>query len=261
MKKSNAMGAAFLAAVLASGCGSGRNALQTGALEGEWNVVTVNGKEASAGKDVFIGLNLKEDRIYGCAGCNRITGTVHVDKGRAGHLSFGQVVSTRMLCDDMDTERAVLEALGNVAGYEGTGQDLTLTDGDGRALFTLSRRPAATLASLDGRWNIAKVYGDAVEDVEKTEKAPFLEFDSGKKTLHGNAGCNIVNGGIGQEEGKPASLKFDKLLTTMMAGPGMTVERRIMEAMRKTRSFTVKDVHSAALLDEDGVEALTLVKQ
>ena len=261
MKKLSTMGVALLAIVLASSCGSSKNALQTSALEGEWNIITVNGKEATADKDVFIGLNLKENRVYGCAGCNRIMGAIQVDKDKAGHLSFGQVASTRMLCSDMATERAVLEALENVTGYKGTEQELTLTDGNGNALFTLSKRPAATLASLNGKWNITKVYDEAVEDIEKTEKTPFLEFNADKKTLHGNAGCNIVNGGIEQEEGKPASLKFDKLLSTMMAGPGMTVEGKVLEAMNKVRSFIVKDEHTAALLDENGAEALTLGKQ
>ena len=164
------MGVALLAIVLASSCGSSKNALQTSALEGEWNIITVNGKEATADKDVFIGLNLKENRVYGCAGCNRIMGAIQVDKDKAGHLSFGQVASTRMLCSDMATERAVLEALENVTGYKGTEQELTLTDGNGNALFTLSKRPAATLASLNGKWDITKVYDEAVEDIENTEK-------------------------------------------------------------------------------------------
>ena len=86
------MGVALLAIVLASSCGSSKNALQTSALEGEWNIITVNGKEATADKDVFIGLNLKENRVYGCAGCNRIMGAIQVDKDKAGHLSFGHAL-------------------------------------------------------------------------------------------------------------------------------------------------------------------------
>ena len=255
------MGAALLAIALASSCGSSKVALQTSALEGEWNIITVNGKAVTADKDVYIGLNLKENRVYGCAGCNRIMGDIQVDKDKAGRLSFGQVASTRMLCSDMATEHAVMEALGNVTGYKGTEKELTLTDGNGIALFTLSKRPAATLASLDGKWNITKVYDEAVEDIEKTRNMPFLEFNAAEKTLHGNAGCNIVNGGIGQENGKAASLKFDNLLTTMMAGPGMTVEGKVLKAMNKVKSFIVKDEHTAVLLDENGVEALTLTKQ
>ena len=47
----------------------------------------------------------------------------------------------------------------------------------------------------------------------------------------------------------------------MMAGPGMTVEGKVLEAMNKVRSFIVKDEHTAALLDDNGAEALTLLKQ
>ena len=65
MKKLSTMGVALLAIVLASSCGS--------------------------------------SRVYGCAGCNRIMGAIQVDKDKAGHLSFGQVASTRMLCSDMAT--------------------------------------------------------------------------------------------------------------------------------------------------------------
>ena len=103
MKKSSAMGIAILTIILASGCGSSKNTLQTSALEGEWNIITVNGKEAIADKEPYIGMDMKENRIYGCAGCNRIMGSIQVDKDKAGRLSFGQVASTRMLCSDMAT--------------------------------------------------------------------------------------------------------------------------------------------------------------
>lgn len=260
MKTLRIMGTAFLAIAMASSCGSSKNMLQTSALNGEWNITTVKGKPAKAEKEPYIGMNLQEKRLYGCAGCNRIMGSVEADEHKSGRLSFGTVGTTRMLCSDMATERDILEALSHVSGYEGTEKELTLTDGNGNALLTLSKRPAAQLSSLAGRWDITAVYGTPVADIEKTDKTPFLEFDAEKKTVHGNAGCNIVNGGIVQEEGQPASLKLDKMISTMMAGPGMQLERQVLDATGKVRSFIVKDEHTAALLDENGEEALTLKK-
>ena len=148
-----------------------------------------------------------------------------------------------------------------MGGYEGSEKELTLTDGVGNALLTLAKRPAATLASLQGKWDIAAIYGQAVADIEATDQAPFLEFDTEEKKLHGNAGCNIVNGGFTQEEGQPTSLKFGQLISTMMAGPGMQVERQVLDALNKVNGFVVKDEHNAALLDANGEEALTLKKQ
>lgn len=255
------LGAAFAALIVASSCGSSKNALQTSALEGEWNIITVDGQKPTAEKTPYIGMNLQEKRLYGYTGCNRIMGSLQVDDSKAGKLAFPQVGSTRMLCNDMTTEHAVMAALEKVAGYEGTEQELTLTDGKGHALLTLNKRPEAVLASLNGRWNITEVYGQAVADIEKTEKAPFLEFDADKKTVHGNAGCNIVNGGLMQEEGQPASLTFGQMISTMMAGPGMQLERQVLDALNQVRSFAVVDGQTATLLDANGDEALTLTKE
>ncbi|MCD8318742.1 MAG: META domain-containing protein [Paraprevotella sp.] len=260
MKTLRMMGGALLALLLASSCKSSKNALETRALNGEWTIMTVNGKKAIAGKDIYLGLDIQQNRLYGCAGCNRIMGSLQTDQDKAGSLTFGQVVSTRMLCPDMDTEQAVLNALEKVTGYKGTEKELSLTDKGGQTLITLSKRPAASLTSLNGKWNITKVYDEAVGDIEKTEKGPFLEFNAKEKTVHGNAGCNIVNGNLVQEEGQASSLKFDQLLTTMMAGPGMTLEGKVLEAMNKVKGFVVKDEHTAVLTDENGAEALTLEK-
>ena len=260
MRKLKTMGAAIATLILASSCNSSKNTLQTGVLEGDWNIMTVNGKKAEAEKAPYIGMDLQKKRLYGCAGCNRIMGSLQVDSLQAGRLSFGQIGSTRMLCADMDTERAILEALNQVAEYEGTEKELTLTDGKGRALLTLSKRPASTLTSLNGSWNIVQVYGQPIDSIEKTDKTPFLEFDADKKTVHGNAGCNIVNGGFTQKEGLSASLEFGQLISTMMAGPGMTVERQVLDAMNNVKSFVVKEDRTAALLDENGEEVLTLKK-
>lgn len=261
MKTISMMTATALAAMLATGCKSSQNIPQISALEGDWNITSVQGKAATAEKDVYIGFDLQKNRMYGCAGCNRIMGTVNADTTKAGQLSFGAVGSTRMLCNDMTTEKAVLEALNNVSGYKGTEQALDLTDSKGNTLLTLTRRPAATLASLEGEWNITAVYGTPIEEIESTEKKPFLTFDANGKKVHGNAGCNIVNGGLTTDEDKKGSLQFGQLISTMMAGPGMTLERQVLDAMNKVTGFIVKNENAAVLIDENGEEALTLTRK
>ena len=75
MKKLQAMGAAVCAALFLGSCGSGKTALKPEALNGDWNITTVNGRPATAEKQPFIGLDIQEKRLYGCAGCNRIMGS------------------------------------------------------------------------------------------------------------------------------------------------------------------------------------------
>ena len=50
------------------------------------------------------------------------------------------------------------------------------------------------------------------------------------------------------------------MISTMMAGPGMQVERQVLEALDKVTNFAMKDGQTAVLLDENGEEALTLEK-
>ncbi len=261
MKNLSVMGLALSAILMTTNCGSSKNVLQPTALEGDWNIITVNGTAATAEKQPFISIDLQENKLSGCAGCNRIMGTIQASEKEAGKLAFTEVFSTRMICSDMKTERAVLEALNNVAQYKGTEKELTLTDNHGNALLTLEKRPETVLSALNGKWSIAQIYGIVTGEIEKAETAPFLEFDTEKKTVHGNTGCNIVNGNIIQQNGKNASLKFDQLITTMMAGPGMEIETKVIAAMAEVRSFVIQDENTLFLLDENGERTLTLKKQ
>ena len=50
------------------------------------------------------------------------------------------------------------------------------------------------LSVLNGEWKIKEVNGEAIPS--GMEKQPFIAFDVKKKTIHGNAGCNLINGGF-----------------------------------------------------------------
>lgn len=119
MKNLRVIGATLFMGIVAASCHSSKTALQPEALNGEWNIMTVGDKQATAAKQPYIGMDIEAKRLYGCAGCNRIIGSVETEPGKAGQVSFGKVGSTRMLCPDMDTESAVLEALNKVSGYKG----------------------------------------------------------------------------------------------------------------------------------------------
>ena len=151
MKKSNVMAAAFMGmTLLATSCKSGQNVLGTNALSGEWTITEVNGQKAVAEKEVFIGLDFKKKNVYGCAGCNRIIGSFEIDSLKPGKLSFDKLGTTRMLCQDMETENAVMGALKEVAGYKGDTNLISLTDKKGKTVITMEKRTANTIESLEG---------------------------------------------------------------------------------------------------------------
>lgn len=131
-----------------SACKSSKQAVQPIDLTGEWNIVTVNGDKINAANTPFIGLDVKEKRVYGNAGCNRMTGSFEIDSLHPGKIQFGQIGTTRMTCPDMETESKVLQALDNVTGYTETDQGLSLTDAEGKALMTLEKRQLPAFPSM-----------------------------------------------------------------------------------------------------------------
>lgn len=253
MKKMLISAAAFAAVVLSS-CGTTGKSVD---ISGEWNVVSVKGEQVAG--NPYIGFDLAEGRIYGNAGCNRIMGGVEVDSVNPGKIGFTGVGATRMMCPDMETEQKVLEALNEVAGYQASSAGVELTDKDGNVLMSLEKKeaPAVSVNDINGKWNITKVEGAAVEVADKT---PFISFNVAENAVHGNSGCNIINGSFSQEEGNPSSLKFGQMISTMMAGPGMETERKVLSAMNKVASFVVNEDGTLSLMDVADNEVLLLVK-
>lgn len=253
MKKILISAAAF-AAVMLSSCGTTGKSVD---ISGEWNVVSVEGQKVTG--NPYMGFDMQEGRLYGNAGCNRIMGGVELDSINPGKIGFTGVASTRMMCPDMETEQKVLEALNEVAGYQASATGVELTDKDGKVLISLEKReaPAVSVNDINGEWTISKVEGAAVEIADKT---PFLSFNVTENTVHGNGGCNIINGSFSQEEGNSSSLKFGQMISTMMAGPGMETESKVLAAMNKVASFVMNEDGTLSLMDASNNEVLLLVK-
>ena len=213
----------------------------------------------SAENAPFLGFDKDGHRLYGNAGCNRLMGSFELDTLNAGKVKFGQVAATRMMCPDMTLEQNVLEALNKVAGYETVGEDVALNDAEGKPVILLQKREVAEVSvnDLNGAWEIVSVKGNPVREVEKQ---PQLVFNVAEKRVHGNASCNTINGSFTQEEGQAASLRFNQMISTMMACPNMDVESSILKALDEVRSFEIKADGTVSLLGADGAEVLSLKK-
>jgi heat shock protein HslJ len=83
-------------------------------------------------------LNREARRVGGSGGCNRLMGSYQL-KGDA--LTFGRMAGTLMACPQgMDTERAFLDALGQVRRWKIIGQHLELFDSAGKLLARFEGR-------------------------------------------------------------------------------------------------------------------------
>lgn len=125
-------------------CGTSRTAVASlDALNGEWKIVKVGDKDVKAApgeKEAFIGLNVKEKRLYGNTSCNNLLGGFEAD-AKKGKISFGQAGSTRMMCPDMETEGKVLDAINKTRSFEmEKGGKLVFKSEDGKALMTMEKK-------------------------------------------------------------------------------------------------------------------------
>lgn len=106
--------------VILSGCRSQYMAItDINELEGEWNVIELEGKSLSSDNPLpFLSFDLKEKRLSGNTGCNRIIGSLDIDESNSEMISFPQVGSTRMACPDMTVEDNLLKLLNGVKYFE-----------------------------------------------------------------------------------------------------------------------------------------------
>lgn len=249
------MTAGAMALALAS-CGTNKQATVTD-LAGEWDVVTINGVSAGSETIPYMGFDLKDGRIYGHAGCNRITGAL--DKEAApGVISFDKMATTRMMCQDMSVETALLGMLRDVKGYKFAGKEaIALTDASGKTIGKMQKRGGAMKASaLQGEWKILNVKG--VPATSSLETTPTIWFDTKEKLTHGNASCNSFHGGYGLDKGQ--SLKFSQMASTMKFCSEMTFEQKLFEALDEVRSFGKMHGGKVGLFDEDGQLVIELVR-
>ncbi len=91
-----------------------------------WKLIELNGKKIrqKGKKDFFIQLNSKDGRFHGYAGCNSFSGTYAMPK--SFEIAFSNIVSTRMACENMDLESALMKTLEEVDSYTIKGNILLL---------------------------------------------------------------------------------------------------------------------------------------
>lgn len=94
-------------------------------------------KVSEGGREAYIVLNSADDSVVGYAGCNRISSTHQTNDSQ---LHFGEVIATRMACDDLPTETALLEAMKSTASWRISGSQLELLDAQQRSLATFEAR-------------------------------------------------------------------------------------------------------------------------
>lgn len=232
MNKAFLIGSIMAAAVVTS-CSSVHN-MPVNDLSGEWNVVKIENKDVTVvdGAEVpYLAFDVVNNRLFGCAGCNRIIGGLKATD--AGAIDLSNMGTTLMMCPDMTLEENLLAALNQVKefGVDKDGQ-LVLMDEKQHHMVTLAKRTDyITPLSLVGTWKINSLGN--LDLSANTEGEYTIEF-MGDGSFSMTTGCNNVGGNYG---GRYVDITFSKLMSTRMACPDMEVETVAQNVLPTVVSF------------------------
>lgn len=79
-------------------------------------------------------IDIEKNRVNGYSGCNQFFSDLTVE---SNSILFGNVGSTRMMCQDMTVEDAFFAAVGKIATYKFEDENLILLSEDKEELMTL----------------------------------------------------------------------------------------------------------------------------
>ncbi len=104
----------------------------------QWTVVEMLGvpvQTSNSPQDAHLIFNSSDKMVNGSGSCNRIFGPYEI--GKKHSLSFGNLASTMMACQNQAFENKLLETLKSVERYQVTGGELWLKDSRKRVILKL----------------------------------------------------------------------------------------------------------------------------
>ena len=127
---------------------------------------------------------------------------------------------------------------------------LYLIDGSGQTLMTLRKH---NLNFLEGAWKVKSIDGQRVP----SEVGIQIVVDLQTNTVHGNAGCNVLNGLVKVNMDVENGISFADVATTRMTCPNIAYESQFLQALGKVATATGNDSR-AQLRDASGKTVVEL---
>lgn len=225
-------------------------------INGEWTVFSVDGETISGEECPYIIFSEKGNKIYGSNGCNIINGDYEATE--SGEIAFINIISTMMACDNSPYENAINNAVNNAAMYSitqnGNEYYMTINSFENQELLVLRKH---NMDFLNGSWRVSEI-----KDKKNKNEGITLMLDIPEFRLHGNTGCNIVNGSIYIDSDKNNSIQFHGLIATRMACPenDMKTETALLVALEEVEYAQKAKGNTVKLFDKDNNEILVLTK-
>ena len=220
-------------------------------LYGEWQMESMKKKEVLTHERAYLYLDFDAHKVYGNTGCNTLNGRFQL-KGNG--LSFLDVITTDASCHNATSERSILKALAEVRSFRVTSlygvERMQLLNAKGHEVMTLRRQ---NLDLLNGAWIVKELNSENV-----SSRNVRLVVDAVMQTLHGNTGCNLINGIITIDPAKDFAIQFEDLHSSGNRCDGIELETALLIALEQTESCKRINDDEVGLLDGKGRMVLVL---
>ena len=227
-----------------------------GVIKGDWAIEEVAGKKAVGETAPYLKFEPKQKRVYGNHGCNTINASYKYN-AKDSTLRFSDIITTLMMCGKTGiTDYEVNSALNDTRSYScRLGENaywLYFYNAQGQQIMTLMHQ---NFAFLNGTWLVVSI-DDTPVDVPDMKLV--IDVDEGK--VHGNTGCNILNGSFRTDMDSPNSISFQELATTRMACPDQNFETRLLVALEAASRAKPIEAGKVLFLDDQNKVVLTLIR-
>ncbi|MCM1378279.1 MAG: META domain-containing protein [Clostridium sp.] len=230
--------------------------LSKGLVKGDWAIEEVNGKKTVGETAPFIKFEDSRHRLYGNNGCNTINASYSYNP-KDSTISFSNLISTMMTCAKSGiTDYEINSALNSTAKYSWKLGDnaywLYFYSEQGQPLMTLMHQ---NFQFLNGTWLVVSIED---QPVDVPDMKLVIDVDEGK--VHGNTGCNILNGSFHTDMDSPNSISFQELVTTRMACPEPNYEFQLLVALEAASKAKPIEADKVLFLDDRSQVVLTLIR-
>lgn len=221
-------------------------------FDGEWNMVTLRGKDISTRERAFLLFNFNDSTFYGNNGCNIVNGKFHISG--TNKIAFSDILTTMMVCHNGTSERNIMKALHETSAFKFSVENgikhLTLVNAKGQNLIQLKNQ---NINFLNGAWTVSSINNESV-----TDNNVRIVIDVQEMRIHGNSGCNLFNGTLFIDTYKDWGVEFQELVSTRKMCRNIHIETALLVALEETQFCKELENGEIALFDGNGNQIATL---
>ena len=216
-------------------------------LYGEWDIVMLrNKKKVYTLERAYLYLDFAGgNKVYGNNGCNTINGSFQLS---GNNLKFNDFISTSESCHNVTSEKTIMHALSDTRRFtletQYNAQYLNLMNSKGNVVLVLKRH---NLDVLNGAWLIKEIDSENV-----SARGMRVVIDAVMQTIHGDTGCNIINGVITLDPSKDMAIQFEDLVSGERQCENIDHETALLLALERTESCKRVNQNEMALIDNKG---------